>query len=451
MPTPSTEIIQVISVFAAAFSAPTFAKVLTLLPGVILSPGRRTVTAALRMVGLADEKNFSNYHRILNRDHWSPMVLSKLLLGLIIRVFPRDGGTLVLLVDDTLERRDGRKICYKSRFYDAVLSTANKVVTSMGLRWICMSVLVGVPWSKRQWALPFMVILTLAPRTSQTLHKPHRTLVDWACFMIERVRRWQPQSEIFLVGDGSYAAIVLIQRCQRLKKPVRLISRLRLDAVLHDPPSPQPTGKRGPRPKKGERQMSLAHRLVDPATVWEEAILPWYGGFLKKVELASGIALWYHRGNDPVPVRWVLVRATDNSFKPAAFFCSDPGIAPLSILNWFVSRWNIEVTFEELRAHLGFETQRQWSERAIERTTPCLFGIFSLIVISAKTLYPQSLPIRQAEWYKKDEATFSDVLAVVRRTFWDNANIRTSSKRNEMLLIPRTAWSSLLEVACYST
>ena len=109
------------------------------------------------------------------------------------------------------------------------------------------------------------------------------------------------------------------------------------------------------------------------------------------------------------------------------------------------------MTFEELRAHLGFETQRQWSDRAIERTTPCLFGIFSLIVIFAKTLYPQSLPIRQAEWYKKDEATFSDVLAVVRRSFWDNPNIRASSNRNEMLLIPRTALSSLLEVACYST
>lgn len=197
--------------------------------------------------------------------------------------------------------------------------------------------------------------------------------------------------------------------------------------------------------------MNLAQRLVDPATVWKEAVLPWYGGFLKKINFASGTALWYHRGNDPLPVRWVLVRTIDNSFQPAAFFCSDPTLAPLLILNCFVARWNIEVTFEELRAHLGFETQRQWSDRAIERTTPCLFGIFSLIVIFAKTLYPHGLPIRQAEWYKKDEATFSDVLAVVRRNFWDNANIRTSSKRNEMLLIPRTALSSLLEVACYST
>jgi hypothetical protein len=450
MPTPSTEIISVLSVFAAAFTAPTFAKSLTLLYGTILAPGRRTVTAALRMVGLADDKHFTNYHRVLNRDHWSPMVLSKLLLASIIQVFLAAGLPLALLVDDTLERRAGKKIRYKSRFHDAVLSTAGKVVTSMGLRWICMAILVPVPWSKRWWALPFMVILTLAPRTSEKLHKPHRTLVDWAVFMIGKVRRWQPESEIILVGDGGYAAVVLVQRCQRLQKPVCFISRLRLDAVLHDFSSAKPKGKRGPQPKKGERQPSLAQRLADATTPWKKAILPWYGGYQKEIEFVSGVSLWYHRGVDPVPVRWVLVRATDNSIKPAAFFCSDPDIEPLFILKWFVSRWNIEVTFEELRAHLGLETQRQWSDRAIERTTPCLFGVFSLVVIMAKMLYPQSLPIRQAEWYEKDEAAFSDVLAAVRRHLWEGANNSYSSKGDEMILIPRSALFSLLDVACYS-
>ena len=450
MPTPSAEIIQVLSIFVAAFTVPTFTKAFTLLYGTILAPGRRTVTAALRMVGLADDKHFTNYHRVLNRDHWSPMLLSKLLLGLIIRVFLAEGLPLALLVDDTLERRRGKKIRYKSRFHDAVLSTAAKVVTSMGLRWICLAILVPVPWSKRSWALPFMVILTLAPRTSAKLHKPHRTLVGWAVFMIERVRRWQPESEIILVGDGSYAAIVLVQRCQRLKKPVCFISRLRLDAALYDCPSPKPKGKRGPQPKKGERQPNLAQRLTDPATRWEKATIPWYGGYQKEIEFVSGVSLWYHRGEDPVLLRWVLVRATDNSFKPAAFFCSDPDIAPLFILEWFVSRWNIEVTFEELRAHLGFETQRQWSDRAIERTTPCLFGVFSLVVVMAKVLYPQGLPIRQAKWYEKDEAAFSDVLAAVRRHLWESANNCNSSKCDEMILIPRSALFSLLDVACYT-
>ena len=451
MPTPSVEIISVLSVFAVAFTAPTFAKSLILLYGTILAPGRRTIAAALRMVGLANDKHFTNYHRVLNRDHWAPMLMSKLLLELIIRIFLPAGLPLVVLVDDTLERREGKKIRCKSRFHDAVLSTAAKVVTSMGLRWICMAILVPVPWSKRSWALPFMVILTLAPRTSEKLHKPHRTLVDWAMFMITRIRNWQPESEIILVGDGGYAAVVLIQRCQQLKKPVCFISRLRLDAVLHKFPSPKAKGKRGPQSKKGERQASLAQRLVDPATVWENAKIPWYGGYQKEIEFASGVCLWYHRGTDPVPVRWVLVRAPDQSIKPAAFFCSCVDVAPLFILKWFVARWNIEVTFEEMRAHLGFETQRQWSDRAIERTTPCLFGIFSLVVVMAKVLHPQGLPIRQAEWYEKDEAAFSDVLAAVRHHLWEGKSNGYSSNKDEMILIPRSALFSLLDVACYST
>lgn len=450
MPTPSAEIISVLSVFAIAFTAPAYAKSLSLLYGTIMAPGRRTVTAALRMVGLADDKHFTNFHRLLNRDRWSPMLLSKLLLGLIILTFLEDGVALHILVDDTLERREGKKIRYKSRFHDAVLSTAAKVVTSMGLRWICMMILVPVPWSKRTWALPFMVILTLAPRTSEKLHKPHRTLVDWAMFMIDRVRRWQPENEIILVGDGGYAAVVLVQRCQRLKKPVCYISRLRLDAVLHDFPSPKPQGKRGPQAKKGERQISLALRLVDPKTIWKKTKVLWYGGYEKEIEYASEACLWYHRGTDPVLVRWVLVRAQDDSIKPAAFFSSDPNVEPLFILNSYLSRWNIEVTFEEIRAQLGFETQRQWSDRAIERTTPCLFGIFSLVIIMAKVLHPKELPLRQAEWYEKDEAAFSDVLAAVRRHLWEGPNNNYSANNDEMILIPRSALFSLLDVACYT-
>ncbi len=275
--------------------------------------------------------------------------------------------------------------------------------------------------------------------------------IDWAMFMIDRVRRWQPENEIILVGDGGYAAVVLVQRCQRLKKPVCYISRLRLDAVLHDFPSPKPQGKRGPQAKKGERQPSLAQRLVDPKTIWKKTKVLWYGGYEKEIEYASEACLWYHRGTDPVPVRWVLVRALDDSIKPAAFFCSVQNVEPLFILNSYLSRWNIEVTFEEMRAQLGFETQRQWSDQAIERTTPCLFGIFSLVVIMAKVLHPKELPLRQAEWYEKDEAAFSDVMAAVRRHLWEGPNNSYSANNDEMILIPRSALFSLLDVACYTT
>ncbi|MFH1906563.1 MAG: transposase [Chloroflexota bacterium] len=291
MPTLSDEIIQLLAIFAVAFTAPTFAKSVPLVIGAILSPGRRTVAAALRMVGLADDEHFTNYHRVLNRDRWSPWVLSKLLLALIIETFLAAGVPLVIAVDDTLERRQGKKIKHKGCFYNAVRSTATKVVTSLGLRWICLAILVPVPWSKRLWALPFMTVLTWAPKTSEKLGKRHRTLVGWATIMIEKVRRWQPERQIVVVGDGSYAAVALIQHCQKLKSPVRLVSRLRLDAALYDFPGSRSKGKRGPTPKKGARQPSLAARLVDPQTRWQKTRIAWYGRYPKEVEFITGVSL----------------------------------------------------------------------------------------------------------------------------------------------------------------
>ncbi len=451
MPTPSLRIIQLLSIFAMSFTAPTWAKALVLIYGTILAPGRRTVTAALRAMGLADDKHFTNYHRVLNRDQWSPWVLSKILLDLIIHVFLPAGVPLILAVDETLERRRGSKIKYKGWFRDAIRSTAKHVSKSLGIRWICLAVLIPVPWSKRLWALPFMVIPALGPKTSAKLKKRHRTIVDWAIIMVRKVRRWQPGREIVLVGDGSYAAMTLVQYCQRRKQPVKLVSRLRLDARLFDFPGPQPKGKRGPKPKKGARQPKLASRLTDPKTCWQPLKIPWYGGEEKVIEIVTGKSLWHRRGMDPASIRWVLIRCPEDSFESEAIFCSDPNVSAAQIISWFIVRWNIEVTFEEVRAHLGFETQRQWSDKAIERTTPCLFGVFSLVVSMATVLHSDTLPIRQASWYPKQEATFSDALAAVRRDLWRSVNCSTSAQDADVLLIPRATLQALLEMACYST
>lgn len=258
MSNPSPEIIQLLSFFSVAFTAPTFAKVLILILGTILTPGRRTVTAALRMMGLGNDPHFSNYHRVLNRDCWSPWMVSKILLGLIIVFFLPAGAPLILAIDETLERQQGQQIKYKGWFRDPILSTKERVVTALGIRWICLAVVVPVPRSQRTWALPFMTVLALGEKTSAKLNKRHRTIVQWAEFMIEKVRRWQPEREMTVVGDGSYAVIVLVQRCQRLKKPVQLVSRLRLDARLFDFPGSQSKSKRGPKPQKGIRQPKLS-------------------------------------------------------------------------------------------------------------------------------------------------------------------------------------------------
>ena len=458
MLTPSPEIIQLLAPFAPAFTKPTFQKVQSLICGAILAPGKRTVSAALRVLGLEQEGNFGKYHRVLNQASWSPMQTSRILLGLLVWAFVPPCTRLMLLADETLERRAGKKIVHKGWFRDAVRSTGNKVVTTLGIRWLCLCLLVTVPWSRRRWALPFLAVPVLSEKTCQKRNKPHRSGVWWTAFVLEKLRAWYPQTEMVLVADGGFAAIELVAACQRLE--IKLVSRLRLDAQLFDFAGPQPASKRGPKPKKGERLPNLKERLLDPATVWQKTTLAWYGGQEKSVETLSEVCLWYTPGQDPVAIRWVLVRYEEVhartgkvTLKAAAFFCSDttdPAVTGEEILVWFVGRWNIEVTFEEVRAHLGFETQRQWSSRAIERTTPALLGLFSLVVLLGKVLHPEQLPLQKSDWYHKEEATFSDVLGAVRAHLWGSMNYTQSPEQDQLCLIPRAIWQRLQQVACYA-
>jgi hypothetical protein len=450
MPTPSAGIIQLLTSFSIAFSAPTLANGLVLLYGSILAPGRRTVSAALRVMGLGEGGQWSNYHRVLNRARWSMWVVSKLLLGLILEHLVPE-GRVVIVVDETLERRKGEQIRDKGWFRDAVRSTARYVNKSLGIRWIVLAVLAPVPWSKRPWALPFLAFPALGPATSAKLEKRHRTIVAWTAILLERVRRWQPNRALVVVGDGSYAAHHLLLFCQRHHRPLTLVSRLRLDAALYDDPAPQPPSKRGPKPKKGAKQPSLEQRLADSQTPLSSLAVQWYGGRTKQLEYLTGCARWYTPGFDPAPIRWVLIRCPQHSFPPTALFSSDPSASAAQIIDWFIGRWNIEVTFEEVRAHLGFETQRQWSDQAIERTTPCLLGLFSLVTLMAKVLFPDTLPLHHPCWYVKAQATFADALAAVRRDLWGFDNFMISPDSDDLRLIPTPVWQALVHLAAYST
>jgi len=450
MLTPSPEIVHLLAQFASVFTRPTFDHAVALVYGTILACGPRTVAAALRALGWAGERRFTTYHRVLNRAEWSALAASRVLLTLLCRAFLAAGAPLVLLVDDTLERRQGRKIAWKGWFRDPVRSTARRQVTAAGVRWVCLMVLVPVPWSTRPWALPLLTAPALAPATSAKLGRRHRTTVDRARTLLWLVRRWQPDRELVLVGDGAYAAVALGHLCRRQRRPVRFVSRLRLDAALYDRPAAPPPGKRGRKPQKGAPLPKLADRVADPQTVWQPLTVPWYGGGTKALEVVTDTALWHRRGAAPLPLRWVLVRCPAQTCRPHAFFCTDQDATPERLLAWYVGRWNIEVTFAEARAHLGVETQRQWSDRAIARTTPCLLGLFSLVTLLARVLHPDTLPTRQAAWYPKAEPTFADALAAVRRHLWASRNSATSTPALDHTPIPGPWREALYEAACYA-
>src|SRR5215469_1819902 len=272
----SPESLLLLQPFTEVFTQPTFCHIRTLVYGTVLASGRRTVAAALRVMGQGDERHFTTYHRVLNRAVWSPFHLSRILLGLLIMTFLDPDAPLILLIDGTLERRWGRRIAYKGRYHDAVRSQTGHVVTTEGIHWLCLALLVPSPWGGREWALPIVAVPTRSPALSQQLGKPHRTVPDYAQLLIRLVRRWQPDRELILVGDSAFAVARLGHTCRRLR--VRLVSRLLLTAELYDPVPLQPRGKPGVKPKQGPRQIKVPDRLAQTSsaqTPWLTTEIDW--------------------------------------------------------------------------------------------------------------------------------------------------------------------------------
>ena len=447
MPLPAP-IIEVLLAFRPLFTAPTWGKLMTLLTGTLLAHGRRTVTVALRYTGHDQAANWSSFHQVLNRARWSPLAVSRQLLLLIVETFVPAGASVDLVIDETLERRWGSQISKRGHYRDSALSSRERSVSSPGLRWIVMAVVVPVPWAKQRWALPFLCVLATTPEVSERLGQRHKTIGRRAEQMVGLVRRWLPTRSIKLMGDTAYSVLELGLSAQR--QQVTLIMTGRLDAVFHAPP-PERTPQTIGRPRVvGRRLPSLEHVLQNEATAWQTLTLAWYAEGERTVECCTGTALWYRTGYAPLPIRWVLTRDPAGKRPPKALFCTDPTAEADQIIRDFMKRWSLEVTFEEGRAHLGIETQRQWSDLAIERSTPLLFGLYSLVALFGQAVHPDGqIPLIQAVWYRKQRATFCDVLAVVRRQLWGQETFRTSPCDPEVVLVPRSTLERLSWAVCY--
>src|SRR5215213_5087548 len=427
------KMVQALTPFAPLFSRRVWQHAQLLLMGAILTPGRRTVSSALRAMGLVHEKRFHRYHRVLSRARWSSLKASRILLGLLLEAFVVGKGPLILGVDETLERRYGK---------------------SSGLRWVCVMLLVEVPWASRVWALPFLSALAPSERYAAKRGRRHKKITEWAWQLLLQVRRWHPKREIVAVADRAYASLKLLDRCRKLSDPITFITRLRLDGALYEPAPPRRPSQMG-RPRiKGERLPNLSEVAEGPGTIWESAkIANWYGSGDRTVEISSKTAVWYSTGLPAVPIRWVLIRDPEGGFKPQALLCTDLSADPQEIVCWFVRRWQLEVTFQEMRRHLGFETQRQWSEMAIRRTTPALFGLFSLLALCAHQRIRQAAGVfgRQAAWYHKRHPTFADALAMVRKELWaQEQTFYGSPWEADTIKVPCVFMERLTDAVCYA-
>jgi DDE superfamily endonuclease len=397
-------------------------------------------------MGKSDDPHFQNYHRVLNRAQWSALALSRVLLNLLIKTFAPK-GTLLFGIDGTLERRRGDKISAKGIYHDPLRSLKSHFVKASGLRWLSCMLLVKIPWAAAIWALPFLTVLCPSACYYQKRGRQGLTLNERAWQVIQLVARWLPDRTLVFVADSSFAAIKLLKLVSELGN-VSLITRLRLDAALYDPPPPRRHGQKGRPRVKGSRRPSLKEALTDPKTVWTKLeIKDWYGEGKRTVEVCTDTALWWSRShNSRVTIRWVLIRDPLGEFEPQALLSTKLSHTPLQILTWFIRRWRLEVTFEESKAHLGIETQRQWNDLAIARTTPILYGLFSVVTL----IHNETTAVRQAAWYTKEHPTFSDAIAIVRRCVWSRCHFSMSGRQSDVVKIPRSLLERLTDAVCYA-
>ena len=415
--------------------------------GALLAVGPRTVTNCLRALGLAWHPGFTAFHRVLNRNAWSGLALARALFRAVVAALVPT-GPIVIGVDHTLERRRGPRIGPAGRFYDPSRLSDMPRPTARGLRWLSAMVLVEVPFAGRIWALPVLTALTPTKAWSERHGRRHRTVTEWARRMLLALRRWLPDRPMVAVMDGEFAALELLHA---LRPRMAVITRMRKDASLFDPPGPF-ADRLGRPPRTGGRQPSLAARLTDPATRWRRAVRPsrcsWRGGGW--IEYAHGTALWSCRGKPVVPILWVLVRYPDRRREPEAFLCTDTAAAPREVLDCFDRRWSVETTYEEARAHLGVETQRQWSDAAVFRTTPLLLGLYSIVALYVhQNAGRLALSPRRAVWYPKPAPTFADALARLRQHLWFERIVVSAGGIDTTNPLP-PAVQGMLETACYA-
>jgi hypothetical protein len=450
MPNLPAIIIDLLNPFAPCFyGVTTWTKAQILLIGTILVPGKRTVTAALRVMGLKDDARFAQYHHVLSRAAWSPLEMAHALLRLLVTTFGTGGKPLVFGLDDTIERRWGQKIAARGIYRDPVRSSESHFVKASGLRWLSLMLLTHLPWAERVWALPVMTALAPSERYYAQRGRKPKKLTDRAQQIIRQLRRWLPRHPLVVVADSSYAALELLAACQALS--VTMVTRLRLDAALYEPAPPY-AGKGRPR-KKGKRLPTPQQYLEAADTVWTTLQVTWYDGQQRSMEVASQTALWFHYGLPAVLIRWVLIRDPQGQYETVCLLSTDQDATPHAVIEWFVMRWQVEVTFEEARRHLGVETQRQWSAKAIARTTPLLLGLFSWITLVAHTFHLSGLPVavRQSAWYAKPLPTFSDALALVRQQLWASLpTFQTSGENPDLIKVSRPVFISLVETLCYA-
>jgi hypothetical protein len=427
---------------SVAFTRPTFQRVVPLIVGAILTMCRRTITGVLWTMRGVIVGHCSTYHRVFSRAAWSLWPLGKVLTAAILRLIPEEEPVLVPM-DDTTAQHRGKKVYGKGCHHDAVRSSHSHIVWRWGHRWVVLAISVKLPFTWRRWALPVLVALYRPKELNQAEGRRHKPAPLLARQLMAALIHWFPQRKFIFLGDGGYASHELGSFCLRHRRHATLVSRFHKDANLYCPPPKNKGDKGRPRikgPKLPTPEQTVARSRRIRATVG------WYGGGDRRVELVSAAGHWYKAGQGLVPIRWVFTHDVQGTHRDDYFYTTDPNLPPAKIITWFTARWPIETTFQEVRAHLGFETTRQRVANSVLRMGPCLLGLYSLVtLIFVEHTRHHSIRPRCTRWYTKTQPTFSDAMATVRRLLWVETIFQTPSQKDVFQKLPRHFRQMLLD------
>jgi hypothetical protein len=421
--------------FASVFTQPTFQRFVVVLLGAILTTGRRTMANILRTVGGLAKGDTSSFNRVFSQARWSGLQAACILARFIIRHFYPQ-GVILLAGDDTVDEHRGKKVYGKSRHRDAVRSSHSYTAHRYGHKWVVLAILVRFPFTQRYWALPVLVALYRSPKDNQARGRKHKTPVELMRLMLAILMRWFPGRQFLFAGDGGFGTHELARFAHGSQSRVTLVSRFYANANLYDPPPVAKKSNKAGRPRlKGGKKPS-PQDVVKKTRQRHRLTVAWYGGGVRKVEVVSAVAHWYKAGEGLVPVRWVFVHDRTGTHRDDYLFTTDLSLTPTAIIEAFTRRWNIETTFEEMRAYLGLETTRGWTRLTVLRAAPCLFGLYSVIALLFWKLPPKLKKDKAVMWQGKKETTFSDAITAVRRWLWTNWVFETSGHHQAFSKLP---------------
>jgi hypothetical protein len=478
--------------FAPVFYHPTYQRFLVLLLGAILTTGRRTVSNLLRTADGLARGDASSFHRVLSKRRWSTLALARILIRFILDRWVPDGPILVA-GDDTVDEHRGAKVYGKGCHRDPVRSTHSYTAFRWGHKWVVLAILVQFPFATRAWAMPVLTALYHSPekakkakapaakprrqkakakdqtkvqakeragrkasaqarakpktpkgKTKAQLRRLHKTPSELMRQLLLVLTHWFPDRHFVFAGDGGYGTHALARfAARRRRRNLSLVSLFYANAALHDPP-PAVEGKKSGRPrKKGEKRPAPA-AVVAAAESRERLEVSWYGGGRRTVEVVSGTGHWYKAGQGLVEVLWVFVHDLTGTHRDSYLFSTDPAMPVARVIETYTGRWNIETTFQEMRAYLGLETTRGRTKNTVLRAAPCLFGLYAVVALLYAELPAETTAEATVSYRGKTVVTFSDAISAVRRQLWLEGVFESHGQTEVFRNLPRSLQAVLL-------